>query len=207
MNSSADLKILILDNYDSFTYNLFQYIREITPSFVEVKRNDKITVQEAGEYDILILSPGPGLPSAAGNMMAILKAFLAEKPILGVCLGHQAIGETCNAKLINLPKVYHGVSSLLEIPEYEGLFKGVPPDCRAGRYHSWTIQKDSLPPDLIPTAYDENGEIMAMKHRIYPVFGVQFHPESVMTPDGKKMLENFMETAQKHVLEKLQIPE
>lgn len=206
MISSAELRILIIDNYDSFTYNLFQYIREITSFFVEVKRNDKITVKEAGEYDILVLSPGPGLPREAGNMMAILEAYLAEKPILGVCLGHQAIGVSCNAKLINLPKVYHGVSSSLEIPDQEGLFKGVAPGSRAGRYHSWTIQKDSLPPDLIPTAYDENGEIMAVKHRTYPVFGVQFHPESVMTPGGKKMLENFMETAQNHIFRKRQLP-
>lgn len=199
MTSPADTRILIIDNYDSFTYNLFQYIREITPSFVEVRRNDKVSVEEAGEYDILVLSPGPGLPSQARNMMAILKAFFTEKPILGVCLGHQAIGELCGAELINLPKVYHGVSSSLQIPDQEGLFKGVSSGSKAGRYHSWTIRKDSLPSDLIPTAYDESGEIMALRHRVCPVFGVQFHPESVMTPDGKKILENFLETAQNHI--------
>lgn len=187
------MSILILDNYDSFTYNLVQYIQELVGRDIDVFRNDQISLEEVGAYDIIILSPGPGLPKEAGIMPALLQRYASAKKILGVCLGHQAIGEAFGATLKNLDHVYHGVETPMQVIGTDTiLFSGVPAVFPAGRYHSWVVEPDSLPDELIVTARDSAGEIMAMRHREHDVFGVQFHPESVMTPDGMQMLENFL---------------
>lgn len=187
------MKILILDNYDSFTYNLVQYVQELIGKEVDVYRNDAISLEEVGAYDVIILSPGPGLPEEAGIMPQLIKRYAASKRILGVCLGHQAIGEAFGASLENLSQVFHGISTRMKVVEDSTLlFKGIDMNFEAGRYHSWVIQKDSLPEELQVTAVDDTGEIMAMRHKHYQIHSVQFHPESIMTPDGKKMLSNFL---------------
>lgn len=187
------MKILVLDNYDSFTYNLVQYIQEIIQRDVDVFRNDKISLEAVGAYDVIILSPGPGLPANAGIMPALIKQYAAEKAILGVCLGHQAIGEAFGAELENLSKVFHGIETPIRIIDAEDpTLEGISEVFQAGRYHSWVIEKNSLPASLKVTAIDVKGEIMAMRHTQHRVFGLQFHPESIMTPEGKKMLENFL---------------
>ncbi len=187
------MSILMLDNYDSFTYNLVQYVQELVGHDIDVFRNDEITLEEVDAYDIIILSPGPGLPKEAGVMPALLQRYASAKKILGVCLGHQAIGEAFGASLKNLDHVYHGVETPMQVIGTDTvLFSGVPAIFPAGRYHSWVVEPDSLPDELIVTARDSAGEIMAMRHREHDVFGVQFHPESVMTPDGMQMLENFL---------------
>ncbi len=186
------MKVLVLDNYDSFTYNLVQYVQEILEQKVDVIRNDAITVEEVAAYDVIILSPGPGLPKEAGIMPALIKRYAGEKFILGVCLGHQAIGEAFGGTLENLAEVYHGIeTNMLQTEEDSVLFRNIPNEFRAGRYHSWVIKKDTLPKEFLLTAVDKTGEIMAIRHREYPLFGVQFHPESIMTPQGFQMLENF----------------
>lgn len=188
------MKILIIDNYDSFTYNLVQYIQDILGQKISVVRNDAIELEEVAAYDVIILSPGPGVPADAGIMPALIKRYASEKPILGVCLGHQAIGEAFGASLENLRQVYHGIETPIKVTDVsDPLFRGVSDVFQAGRYHSWIVKKDSLPKTLKVTAIDVKGEIMAMRHTTYPVFGVQFHPESVMTATGKKMLTNFLE--------------
>jgi len=187
------MKILVVDNYDSFTYNLVQYIWNITGELPDVVRNDAISLEEVDQWDVIILSPGPGLPADAGIMPQIIQTYFNKKPILGVCLGHQAIGEAFGAALNNLSKVYHGVSSVISALNInEPLFKDLPTHFEVGRYHSWAVRKDSLPEDLVILSQDEEGEIMAMKHHSFPVYGVQFHPESIMTPFGKKIIENFL---------------
>lgn len=196
------MKILLIDNYDSFTFNLYQYLREISNHEVTVVRNDDIKVTDVDQYDILILSPGPGLPKDAGNMPAIIERYKSRKPILGVCLGHQAIGESYGATLVNLDTVYHGVDANLQILESAGLFDQLETDVKVGRYHSWSIQKGTTPPELIITALDENGEIMALRHREHPVYGVQFHPESILTPQGKDILRNFLKEAEQYIKQK-----
>ena len=191
------MNILVIDNYDSFTYNLVQYFHELLGHRVEVVRNDAVSVEEANQYDVLVFSPGPGLPSEAGMMPALLQHFAATKVILGVCLGHQAIAEAFGGTLRNLSKVYHGIATpIYPIGDRDILFGGLPEAFEAGRYHSWVVDKTGLPDELIVTALDDAGEIMAMRHRSYDVFGVQFHPESVMTPLGKQMLENFLAHAE-----------
>ena len=189
------MKILLIDNYDSFTFNLYQYLQEISDDTIDVVRNDKISLEEAGAYDILIFSPGPGIPKDAGNMPDIIAAYKSTKPMLGVCLGHQAIGESYGAKLVNLDTVYHGVDTSLKLLETTGVFENIKDGIRVGRYHSWSILRDSEPEEIIVTARDENGEIMALRHKSDPVFGVQFHPESILTPDGKTILKNFLHEA------------
>jgi anthranilate synthase component 2 len=187
------MKVLVLDNYDSFTYNLVQYIQEILQQKVTVRRNDAISLEEVERYEVLILSPGPGIPSQAGIMPALIKRYAPSKAILGVCLGHQAIGEAFGADLVNLSKVYHGVETPVEvIAEDEILFKDVPRFFPAGRYHSWVVSPDAFPDELQITAIDQKGMIMALRHRAYNVRGVQFHPESVMTGEGMKILQNFL---------------
>ncbi|HKK77780.1 MAG TPA: aminodeoxychorismate/anthranilate synthase component II [Saprospiraceae bacterium] len=187
------MKILVLDNYDSFTYNLVQYIQDILGQKINVVRNDAIDLDAVAAYDVIILSPGPGVPSEAGIMPELIKRYAPEKPILGVCLGHQAIGEAFGARLENLTQVYHGIETPIKVTdEKDPLFRNIPDVFHAGRYHSWIVRKDSLPSELKITAIDVKGEIMAMRHTTYPVFGVQFHPESVMTSEGKKMLANFL---------------
>jgi anthranilate synthase component 2 len=190
------MKLLVIDNYDSFTYNLVQYFRELLGHRVDVLRNDRVELAQAADYDVLVFSPGPGLPSEAGMMPALLKIFAPSKVILGVCLGHQAIGEAFGAELLNLSQVYHGVSTpIYPIVSEDVLFEGLPEVFEAGRYHSWVVDKVGLPEELEVTAVDANDEIMAMRHRSFDVFGLQFHPESVMTPLGKQMLENFVSYA------------
>lgn len=186
------MKILVLDNYDSFTFNLVQYIQEILDQKVDVRRNDAITLDAVTPYDAIVLSPGPGLPSEAGIMPDLIRRYAAEKPILGVCLGHQAIGEAFGARLENLAHVFHGVETPITITEpEEPLFRDMGSPFQAGRYHSWVVREDSLPDSLQVTAVDDAGAIMAMRHRKYNVRGVQFHPESIMTEFGRQMLENF----------------
>jgi len=186
------MKVLVLDNYDSFTYNLVQYIQELLEQDIDVFRNDAISLDAVAAYQAIVLSPGPGLPSEAGIMPALLQRYAGQKPILGVCLGHQAIGEAFGAKLHNLQDVYHGIETpIIRTEVEEPLFSGMPEHFPAGRYHSWVVQKDSLPPELLVTAVDKRGEVMAMRHRNYNLRGLQFHPESIMTPQGKQLLENF----------------
>jgi anthranilate synthase component 2 len=189
------MKILILDNYDSFTYNLVHLVDKLTSEPVEVYRNDKIPIDEISAYDKIILSPGPGLPKDAGIMPEVIQTYAKEKPILGVCLGHQAIGEAFGGKLINLKEVYHGVATpiqIIERAENKDIFQNLPNEILAGRYHSWIIADEDFPDDLIVTSRDLNGQIMSIRHKTYPCFGVQFHPESVLTPEGETILKNWI---------------
>ena len=187
------MKVLVLDNYDSFTYNLVQYIQEILENPIAVFRNDEITLEGVDDFDVIILSPGPGLPADAGIMPDLIKKYASTKIILGVCLGHQAIGEAFGGHLENLTHVFHGIETQVNIiVEDDLLFKGVPQTFQAGRYHSWVVNRKGFPEILEITAVAENEVIMAMRHRHYDVWGVQFHPESIMTSEGRKMLENFL---------------
>ena len=198
------MRILLLDNYDSFTWNLFHYLEQVTDGEIVVKQNDEITVEDAGEYDRIILSPGPGLPDEAGITKEIIRKFakwtnpssggyFSSKPILGVCLGHQAIAEVFGAKLKNLDTVKHGVSSKLVIKDSnEKIFSGMEEDITIGHYHSWVVDKENFPAELKITAEDREGNIMAMRHSKYNVCGVQFHPESVLTDSGLTMLRNWI---------------
>ncbi len=188
------MKILVLDNYDSFTYNLVQYITELTGETPSVFRNDKISLDAVDAYDCIILSPGPGLPSEAGIMPALIKRYAPTKRIFGVCLGQQAIGEAFGGTLYNLPKVYHGVATPIQIVDKnEAIFKNVPSEILVGRYHSWAVVKETLPAELKITAVDTEGVIMALSHIKYDVKGVQFHPESIMTDYGKQILRDFLQ--------------
>lgn len=190
------MKVLVLDNYDSFTYNLVQYIQEILGQAIDVYRNDEISLDEVDAYDVIILSPGPGLPSEAGIMPELIRRYAPTKQILGVCLGHQAIGEAFGGELENLTHVYHGIETGVDIiVEDDLMFQGVDRHFQAGRYHSWVVSRENFPAVLEVTAVAENDVIMAMRHRDYQVWGVQFHPESIMTEQGMKMLENFLEHA------------
>lgn len=185
------MKILVIDNYDSFVYNLVHYLREFGCE-VDVVRNDKVKFNEIGNYDKILLSPGPGIPSEAGMLMQVIKKFAGKKSILGVCLGHQAIGEVFGGKLSNLKKVYHGVAENLIITDKgEYLFNNIPGKIKVGRYHSWIVE-NKLPDCLVVTAVDDEGKIMALKHKEYDIRGVQFHPESVLTEFGKEMIKNWI---------------
>ena len=190
------MKILVLDNYDSFTYNLVQYLMEITGESLDVFRNDAISLEEVDQYDAIILSPGPGLPADAGIMPDLIKKYGHYKPIMGVCLGMQAIGEAYGGELHNLERVFHGVSTYVQVTvDDDPIFSNIPSAFKAGRYHSWVVKPDTLPKCLKITAVDETGSIMALRHVEHPLFGLQFHPESIMTEYGKKMLGNFLEEA------------
>lgn len=186
------MKILVFDNYDSFTYNLVHLVEKITNQKVTVVRNDQITLEEVAEYDKIILSPGPGIPSEAGLLLPLIKQYAASKSILGVCLGHQAIGEAFGATLENLTTVYHGVATPIKIDNTYYLFNGLADTIEVGRYHSWVIASKDLPDVLKVTATDENGLIMAIEHTSYDVCGVQFHPESVLTPSGETVIKNWL---------------
>jgi anthranilate synthase component 2 len=186
------MKILVYDNYDSFTYNLVHLVEHIMKQRVDVYRNDKLPMDEVAVYDKIILSPGPGIPSEAGQLLELIRLYAPVKSILGVCLGHQAIGESFGGKLINLSKVYHGVATPINIGKTTGIFAELPSSIEVGRYHSWVVGDKDFPAELEITARDEQGLIMAMKHRTYDVTGVQFHPESVLTPDGEKMMRNWL---------------
>ncbi len=186
-------KILIIDNYDSFTYNLVHYVKEFGKHEVDVFRNDEISLKEANAYRGIILSPGPGLPSEAGNMMTIIDEYASCKRIFGVCLGLQAIAESFSGSLYNLSDVYHGVSHTIEILEPRHyLFEGLPQTLEAGRYHSWMVNKEDFPVSLNINAVDDQGRIMALSHKIYDVCAVQFHPESILTPHGKQIIFNWL---------------
>ncbi len=187
------MTILLLDNYDSFTYNVAHLIRECGGA-VEVVRNDKITLDEAQKYDKIVLSPGPGIPEEAGIMPALIKRYAAEKPILGVCLGHQAIGEAFGGQLQNLPRVVHGVATKAHVITPDILFQGLPEAFSVGRYHSWVVDAEGFPDELEVTATDADGQIMALRHREYNVRGVQFHPESVLTEHGARMMQNWLDS-------------
>ena len=189
-----NMKILVFDNYDSFTYNLVQMVEQIVgKEFVYVFKNDEISLEEVEKYDKIILSPGPGVPSEAGILLDVIKEFAPKKPILGVCLGLQAIAEVFGGKLINLNNVYHGVGiSTAIIEDNAKIFRGLPSEIITGRYHSWAVDSHDFPEELQITAVDEQGIIMALQHRKYDVHAVQFHPESVLTPCGEKILENFL---------------
>ena len=186
------MKILVFDNYDSFTYNLVHLVEKITNQKVTVVRNDQITLEEVAAYDKIILSPGPGIPSEAGLLLPLIKQYAASKSILGVCLGHQAIGEAFGATLENLSTVYHGVATPIKIDNTNYLFNGLEETIEVGRYHSWVIANNNLPAELKVTATDENGLIMAIEHNAYDVCGVQFHPESVLTPSGETVIKNWL---------------
>lgn len=187
------MKILVIDNYDSFTYNLVQYIQRVTGELPDVFRNDKITPEEAMAYDKILLSPGPGIPDEAGNLKDIIKICGPHKSMFGVCLGVQAIAEVFGGTIINLEQVYHGVSSpIIQTKVEETLFDGVSKVFEGARYHSWIVSRDGLPEELKVTAIDEDASIMALKHEKYDVKGVQFHPESILTTEGMKMIENWI---------------
>lgn len=186
-------KIMVLDNYDSFTYNLVHYLKELSGLPVHVYRNDKISVEEVGEYDKILISPGPGLPEESGICLDLIRRWGSEKSIFGICLGCQAIAEAFGGSLLNLPSVYHGVATYMKVTdENENLFKDIPMNFTAGRYHSWVVNEYDLPRELIITARDDENRIMALRHEKYDLKGVQFHPESVLTRYGKQMIANWL---------------
>jgi anthranilate synthase component 2 len=186
------MRILIIDNYDSFTFNLQHYLEAQLDASVTVVRNDAMSLAEVEAFDNLVLSPGPGLPDQAGITMSVIQAFKEKKRILGVCLGHQAIGQAFGASLENLQTVHHGVSSELHITKEDYLFDGIPNQTPVGRYHSWVINKTSIPDCMEVIATDEMGEIMAIRHKTLDIRGVQFHPESIMTLHGKLLIRNWI---------------
>jgi anthranilate synthase component II len=187
------MKVLVFDNYDSFTYNLVHLVEKIIGEKVDVYRNDEIPLEKVAEYDKIILSPGPGIPSEAGQLLALIKQYAPTKSILGVCLGHQAIGEAFGGTMENLSTVYHGISTPIKVINKEAqVLKGLGDEVEVGRYHSWVIADKDFPKELQITAVDENGYVMALQHKVYDVQGVQFHPESVLTPEGEKMLRNWL---------------
>jgi len=196
-------RILVFDNYDSFTYNLVHLVEKLLQQKVDVYRNDAIALEKVAAYDKIILSPGPGIPSEAGLLLPLIKEYAASKPILGVCLGHQAIGEAFGGKLINLTTVYHGVATPVKVLRPEGngkaaawqgheLFEGMPETLEVGRYHSWVVSDEGFPDELSVTARDDNGYIMGLRHKRYDIQGVQFHPESVLTPAGEQLMKNWL---------------
>ena len=185
------MKIVIIDNYDSFTYNLSHLVKELGAE-VTVMRNDQFALPELEAYDKIILSPGPGIPSEAGLLLDVIKTYAGKKPILGVCLGHQAIGECFGAQLTNLSEVFHGVATEGTQFDNDPIFAGLPQRITMGRYHSWVVSKDGLPSCLEITAESDEGQIMALRHKEYDIHGIQFHPESVLTPEGRKIIENFL---------------
>ena len=184
-------KVLVIDNYDSFTYNLVHYLEDLDCE-VTVKRNDKLTLEEVDAFDKIVLSPGPGIPDEAGLLKEIITKYAPTKSILGVCLGQQAIGEVFGGTLENLDTVYHGVATHVTLSvDDDPLFKGLNKTFEVGRYHSWVVS-NNLPEVLEATSFDSNGQIMSLRHKVFDVKGVQYHPESVLTPDGKKILENWV---------------
>ena len=187
------MKVLILDNYDSFTYNLVHLVEKLLHVKIEVFKNDEISLEEVARFDKIILSPGPGLPNEAGIMKSLIKQYGSSKSILGVCLGHQAIGEVFGGNLKNLDTVFHGVAHEIEIIDpAEKLFKGLEKKITVGRYHSWVVDRTNFPKELIITATDDNGNVMALRHQELNIRGVQFHPESIMTPVGEKIISNWL---------------
>lgn len=204
------MKILVFDNYDSFTYNLVHLVEKITHEKVDVYRNDQLPLEKVKEYDKIILSPGPGIPEEAGLLLPLIKEYASSKSILGVCLGHQAIGQAFGGELVNLSSVFHGVATPVRVVRRQtanvkvnevsrltphvsrNLFDGLPDELEVGRYHSWVVSKENFPVDLEITAEDESGMIMGLQHTTYDVQGVQFHPESVLTPMGEQIMRNWL---------------
>ena len=185
------IKVLVIDNYDSFTYNLVHYLEDLNCN-VTVVRNDKLELEDVKPFDKIVLSPGPGIPDEAGLLKAIIEEYAPSKSILGVCLGQQAIGEVFGGSLVNLDEVYHGVATKVQITvDDEPMFKGLGKEIEVGRYHSWVVNSN-LPEILEATSFDKNGQVMSLRHRVYDVKGVQYHPESVLTPKGKQILENWL---------------
>ncbi len=182
--------VLVIDNYDSFTYNLVHYLEDLG-CVVTVKRNDQLKLEEVDAFDKIVLSPGPGIPDEAGLLKEIIAKYAPTKSIFGVCLGQQAIGEVFGGTLINLDEVYHGIATQIQITKEDPIFSGLPKQIDVGRYHSWVVNPD-LPDSLEATSVDENGQVMSLRHKEFDVCAVQFHPESVLTPDGKKILENWL---------------
>ena len=185
------MKIVIIDNYDSFTYNLSHLVKELGAS-VTVFRNDQFELPQIEPFDKIILSPGPGIPSEAGLLLDVIRAYAGRKPILGVCLGHQAIGEAFGGRLENLSEVFHGVQTPCRIVADDPIFAGLPREITIGRYHSWVVSREGFPDCLEVTAESPEHQIMALRHRTLDVHGIQFHPESVLTPDGRQMLQNWL---------------
>ncbi len=186
------MKILVIDNYDSFTYNLVHIIRALGQP-IDIFRNDKIEVEAVKKYDKILLSPGPGIPDEAGIMKQVVKEYGSSKSILGICLGHQGIAEVYGAKLFNIPKVLHGVTSTGTVSDRSDyLFKHVTDSFQATHYHSWAVMPESITPDLKVTAVNGDGLIMGLSHVSFDVKGLQFHPESIMTPEGPKMIQNWL---------------
>jgi len=186
------MKIVIIDNYDSFTYNLSHLVKELGAD-VDVVRNDCFAMEQLGTYDKIILSPGPGIPAEAGMLLQVIRTYAGVKPMLGVCLGHQAIGQVFGAKLVNLDTVWHGVQTEVVQTAGEEMFCGLPGRFAVGRYHSWVVAQDGLPDCIEVTAVSAEGDIMALRHRTFDIRGIQFHPESVLTPEGRVMMDNWLE--------------
>ncbi len=186
------MRTVIIDNYDSFTYNLAHLVKELGAE-VSVVRNDQFHMEELMPYDKIILSPGPGIPTEAGQLMQVISTYAATKPILGVCLGHQAIGEYFGGRLTNLSQVFHGIASTITVTAPDYIYNELPTRIQVGRYHSWVVDTQGLPDCLEVTAVSEEGQVMSLRHREYDVRGIQFHPESVLTPDGKRMISNWLE--------------
>nr|WP_299000850.1 aminodeoxychorismate/anthranilate synthase component II [uncultured Allomuricauda sp.] len=184
-------KILMIDNYDSFTYNLVHYLEDLDCE-VTVKRNDQLTLEEVEPFEEIVLSPGPGIPDEAGLLKSIIETYAPTKRIFGVCLGQQAIGEVFGGSLVNLDQVYHGIATTIQIVEEDIIYKDMPKKIEVGRYHSWVVHPD-LPEELEATSVDENGQVMSLRHKTLDVIAVQFHPESVLTPQGKQMLKNWLD--------------
>lgn len=185
------MKTVIIDNYDSFTYNLSHLVKELGAE-VCVVRNDRFNLDDIDAFDKIILSPGPGIPSEAGLLLDVIRRYAGKKPILGVCLGHQAIGEAFGGMLENLSEVFHGVATPCHIIAEDPLFKGIAPDFEVGRYHSWVVSRENFPDCLEVTAVSDEGQVMALRHRTMEIHGIQFHPESVLTPEGRIIIQNFL---------------
>lgn len=185
------MKTVIIDNYDSFTYNLAHLVKELGAE-VSVVRNDQFRLSELKPFDKIILSPGPGIPTEAGLLMDVIDAYASVKPILGVCLGHQAIGEYFGGKLTNLSQVFHGIASTISITAPDYIYKELPAQVQVGRYHSWVVDNEGLPDCLEVTSVSEEGQIMSLRHKQYDVRGIQYHPESVLTPEGRKITANWL---------------
>lgn len=193
IEEQSTTKVLVFDNYDSFTYNLVQIIERILNQKVDVYRNDEISLEEVDKYDKIILSPGPGIPEESGILLDLIKKYAPTKSILGVCLGQQAIAEAFGGKLINLSEIFHGVATTTDLVKNKTkLFQNLSSGLEVGRYHSWAVDPDSFPEELEVTAVDKDGMIMALQHKTYDVHGVQFHPESILTPDGEVIIKNFL---------------
>lgn len=187
------MNVLVFDNYDSFTYNLVQIIERVLETKVDVVKNDEISLEDIGRYDKIVLSPGPGIPEEAGILLDVIKRYAPEKSILGVCLGQQAIAEAFGGSLINLSEIFHGVATPAElVKENSKIFRNLPSGMEVGRYHSWVVNPEGFPEELEVTAVDKDGMIMALQHKTYDVHGVQFHPESILTPQGALIIENFL---------------